>query len=101
MAKNWRDVRSGLPLDEVAVGRERERMQTATRAYRLAEIRREQGLTQREVAATLHVTQARVSSIERGEVRRSELATVQAYVEALGGHVEVVADFGDRRVVLS
>ncbi|MFT4164867.1 MAG: XRE family transcriptional regulator [Microlunatus sp.] len=101
MAKDWRDVRAGLQLDEAAVARERERMQTATRAYRLAEIRKEQGLTQREVAAALHVSQARVSSIERGEVRRSELSTVEAYVEALGGHVEVVADFGDRRVVLS
>ena len=101
MAKDWRDVRAGLDLVEAAVNRERERMRTATRAYRLAEIRKEQGLTQREVAAALHVTQARVSSIERGEVRRSELATVQAYVEALGGHVEIIADFGDRRVVLS
>lgn len=100
MAKNWRDVRAGLQLDEETVARERDRMRAATRAYRLAEIRKEQGLTQRQVADALHVTQARVSRLERGEVQRAELSTVQAYVEALGGHVEVVADFGDRRVVL-
>ncbi|GAA3579853.1 XRE family transcriptional regulator [Microlunatus spumicola] len=100
MARNWRDVRSELDLNEDAVKEERERLQAVTRAYRLAEIRKEQGLTQREVAKQLHVSQARVSRLEQGQVQRAELATVQAYVEALGGHVEVVADFGGRRMVL-
>lgn len=100
MARNWRDVRAELELDEEAVAQERDRLQAVTRAYRLAEIRKEQGLTQREVAKQLHVSQARVSRLEQGQMERAELATVQAYVEALGGHVEVVADFGDRRVVL-
>lgn len=47
------------------------------------------------------VSQRRVSQIERGEIDRSELGTVQSYVEALGGHVEVVADFGDERLVVA
>ena len=79
---------------------EKERLRAATRAHRLAEIRKEQGLTQTQLAKVLHISQARVSKIERGAVERSELATVQAYVEALGGQVEVVATFGDRKVVL-
>jgi hypothetical protein len=29
------------------------------------------------------------------------LSTIRAYVEALGGKIEIIADFGDRRVVLS
>ena len=100
MVKNWSEVRETLDLDEVKVAEERDRLRTVTRAHRLAEIRREQGLTQTQVAKILQISQARVSKIERGDVERSELATLQAYVEALGGHVEVVASFGDRRVVL-
>ena len=100
MVKNWSEVRETLDLDEKKVAEERDRLRAATRAHRLAEIRREQRLTQTQVAQVLHISQARVSKIERGDVERSELATLQAYVEALGGHVEVVASFGDRRVVL-
>jgi hypothetical protein len=33
----------------------------------------------------MHVTQRRVSAVERGELDRTELGTVVAYVEALGG----------------
>lgn len=100
MVKNWSEVRETLDLDEKKVAGERDRLRAVTRAHRLAEIRREQGLTQTQVAQVLNISQARVSKIERGDVERSELATLQAYVEALGGHVEVVASFGDRRVVL-
>jgi hypothetical protein len=45
----------------------------------------------------MHVSQRRVSAVEHGELTRIELGTVVDYVEALGGRVEVVADFGDER----
>jgi hypothetical protein len=48
----------------------------------------------------MHVSQARVSNIERGELSRTELGTLQAYVEALGGHLKIVADFGDETLVV-
>ena len=48
----------------------------------------------------MHVTQPSVSELERGELDRAGLATIKAYVEALGGSVEVVADFGGHRVVI-
>lgn len=41
-----------------------------------------------------------MSSIERGELSRSELSTIRKYVEALGGTIEIVATFGDERLVL-
>jgi hypothetical protein len=31
---------------------------------------------------------------------RSELSTIRKYVEALGGKIEIVANFGDERLVL-
>ena len=70
------------------------------RAYQLREMREEQGLTQVELAARMHVTQPSVSALERGDIEKAGLATIKAYVEALGGRVEMVADFGNRRVVI-
>ena len=87
-------------LDEARVAAHRERMRAEQRAYRLAEIRKQQGLTQTDVAAAMHVSQRRVSAVERGDLSRTELGTVASYVEAIGGKVEIVADFGDERVVI-
>ncbi|MFI6455552.1 hypothetical protein ACIBF6_28800 [Streptosporangium amethystogenes] len=44
------------------------------------------------------VSQARVSQIESGVI--SEVATLAAYVTALGGQLKIVADFGDSAMVL-
>jgi predicted XRE-type DNA-binding protein len=46
------------------------------------------------------VTQARVSRIEKGQLERSEVDTLEAYVHALGGKLKIVADFGDETYVL-
>ncbi|MEW2320900.1 XRE family transcriptional regulator [Streptomyces griseoincarnatus] len=72
-----------------------DRLTAEVRAHKLAEVRREQGLTQRQVAASMGVSAPRVSAIEHGELDRAEVATLRAYVEALGGRLRVVADFGD------
>ncbi|MFF0498324.1 helix-turn-helix domain-containing protein [Nocardia aobensis] len=58
------------------------------------EIRKSIGPTHTEVAEALETSQARVSKIERGEV--SGIDTIQAYVSALGGSVDLVVTFGDR-----
>jgi hypothetical protein len=47
------------------------------------------------------MSQARVSPIEHGEIGRSEVDTLTAYVEALGGRLKLVADFGDSSVVIA
>ena len=41
---------------------------------------------------------ARISQIEHGEVTSFEI--IARYVEALGGRLDLVADFGDRTVRL-
>lgn len=53
-----------------------DRLSTGVRAYKLAEIRREQALTQRDVAATMGISAPRVSVIEHGETGRTEVATL-------------------------
>ncbi|MFC5832406.1 XRE family transcriptional regulator [Nonomuraea insulae] len=71
------------------------RLTAEIRAHKLAEVRREQELTQRDVADVMGVSGPRVSAIEHGDLDRVEVSTLRAYVEALGGQLRVVADFGD------
>jgi predicted XRE-type DNA-binding protein len=60
------------------------RLTAEVRAHKLAEVRREQALTQRQVAASMGVSAPRVSAIEHGELDRAEVATLRSYVEANG-----------------
>ncbi|MCX3061470.1 helix-turn-helix domain-containing protein [Streptomyces sp. GXMU-J5] len=40
-----------------------------------------------------------MSDLERGQIGRSEVDTLAAYVAALGGRLKIVADFDDESVV--
>lgn len=77
-----------------------EQLRGEIRAYGLAEIRKSRHLTQQQVAAQMGVTAARVSQIEHGQVDRGAIWGLAGYVEALGGHLELVASFGNERVVI-
>ncbi|MBX3142670.1 MAG: XRE family transcriptional regulator [Trueperaceae bacterium] len=70
------------------------------RAHKLAEIRRESGLNQEEMAERLNISQSRVSRIERGQLDKAHVATLKAYIEALGGELELSARFGSERISL-
>ena len=64
-------------------------------------MREQAGLSQRAVADRMGVSQARVSKIERGELDKTEVATIRSYVAAIGGEVEIVAKFGPERIVVA
>jgi len=68
--------------------------------HRLAELRARSGLTQAEAADRLGVRQERVSAMERGDLSAMEIRTAAAYVEALGGRLEISAELGAGRVIL-
>ena len=53
---------------------------------------------QRMLAQKLEVNQARVSSIERGNLAQTQVSTLQRYVAALGGKLQLIAQFGDESV---
>lgn len=96
--KKWSEARDPH-ID--AIGAERVAQGTAAllsrvRAARLAEMRKRQGLTQREVASAMGVTVGRVSQIESGSV--SGLEVLDRYVLALGGQLEIIATFGDEQL---
>ena len=98
---DWREVRAQRPIDEQTMEAERERLRVEQRAYHLREIREEQGITQQQLADRMALTQPTVSALESGELERSGIATLRAYIEALGGTIEVTARFGDRTLLLS
>lgn len=64
----------------------------------MRELRKLAGLSQVEVAEAMGVAQAEVSRLEaRADTK---LSTIEKYVKALGGEVEIVARFGDRSMRL-
>jgi phage shock protein A len=70
------------------------------RARTLAGQRARLGLSEREVAERMSVRPERVAAIEHAEAGATEVRTLARYVEALGGRLEIIADFGEERVVL-
>jgi phage shock protein A/DNA-binding XRE family transcriptional regulator len=70
------------------------------RARTLADARQRAGLTQAQVAERMQVRQERVSAIERAEPGATEVRTLAAYVNALGGSLEIIAHVGAERIRL-
>ncbi|MEV6013643.1 XRE family transcriptional regulator [Streptomyces sp. NPDC051976] len=96
--RSWKEIRPEVVTDLDRVAEHREKLDAEVRAYRLAEIRKEQDLTQSDLAKIIGITQPNVSRLEKGELDAAALSTIRAYVEALGGSLRMVADFGDRQL---
>jgi DNA-binding XRE family transcriptional regulator len=96
--KNFKDLQSAKPLSPAGVRRKEAIKDAIREAMSLAEVRGGRGRTQVEVAAGLGLSQRRVSQIEQAD--NVYLSTLRAYVEELGGHLELVAAFGEERVPL-
>jgi DNA-binding XRE family transcriptional regulator len=80
-------------------GHSRKTAQASWPGQRLAEERKQRGLTQAQLAETMGVTPGRVSQIERGEL--STIEAIARYVQALGGHLELVANFADHTLTVT
>jgi hypothetical protein len=67
----------------------------------LRTVREATGKTQVDVAQASQIDQADVSRLEgRADFDDCQVATLQRYVAALGGQLELVARFGDKRIAL-
>jgi transcriptional regulator with XRE-family HTH domain len=65
-------------------------------------LREATGKTQTEVAAASMIDQADISRLESRETFADcQVSTLQRYLAALGGQLELVAAFGDKKIVLS
>lgn len=67
-------------------------------AVTMRELRLMAGKSQVEVAEVMGVAQAEVSRLENR--LDTKLSTLERYVHALGGEIEIVARFGDRAMTL-
>jgi DNA-binding XRE family transcriptional regulator len=89
MAKNFKILRDKLPAD--ARRRVAERVIVELEKVPLSQLRKARKLTQAHLAEKLGVDQAAVSRVEsRGDLY---LSTLREYVEAMGGQLEIRADF--------
>ena len=79
-----------------------ERVEAIEEEFRLAagltSLREQAGLSQRELAERLGVSQPRVAAIERAQ--NITIEVLGHYVDAVGGQLEVVVRQGKRRVPL-
>lgn len=99
--RRWRDTGNlgravqtagGQEAFDTAVGE----MLDEARGWRLAELRKRRGMTQDQVASRMGVSVARVSQIEAGAVSTQDV--LSRYIEALGGTLKLIADFGDEQL---
>ena len=100
MSTSWQgpgEARAPDRLDDTRTGPPDRRVSPPRR---LSEVREAFGLSQTAVAERLQVSQSRVSRIERGDLDHMQVATLRAFVRALGGELELCARVGDQRIVL-
>jgi DNA-binding XRE family transcriptional regulator len=99
--KRWRDTdhleravetAGGQDAFDAAMGV----MLAEARGWRLAEMRKRRGMTQEQVANRMGVSVARVSQIENGDVSTQDV--LNRFVQALGGTLKLIADFGDEQL---
>lgn len=87
---------AGVTPAEIEAGARR--LLAEARGHQLAEARKQAGLLQKDIAAVMGISVARVSQIEHGE--HTSLDVIARYVQALGGRLDLVADFGDHTMRL-
>lgn len=97
MAKKFSSLRSRM--DAKARTRSRQRAQELIRVMTLNELRRTRRVTQWMLASAMHTTQSEVSKLEQR--RDAYVSTLQSYVRALGGELDIVARFPDGCVRIS
>ena len=76
------------------------RLLARSRAHVLAGVRSRRGFTLERVAERMNVTRERVAEIESAEPDALQVGVLVAYLEAIGGRLEIVADLGTERVTL-
>lgn len=97
MTRKFSDLRASMSPE--AQARAKARADEMLRAMALAELRRARDLTQQQIATNLKVNQAWISKVERQV--DMYVSTLRAYVEALGGELEISARFPDFNVRLT
>lgn len=97
-ARRWADLKRRTFAREQLARIDR-RVEEELLEMNLRTLRETVGKTQEELAELLKLSQGQVSVTERREDHL--LSTLRRYVEALGGELEVVAKFDEKRIRLA
>ncbi len=93
--KSYKKFREKIRSDPERAARIEEIGEAYGALISLNELRESRGFTQADLARSMGVSQPNISKIERG-VAGPLLSTIEGYVEALGGRIEVRAVFPDQ-----
>lgn len=95
MVKKLKDLEAQMSSDVLSKANAQAKQIIAD--IKLQELRKKQGFSQAELARSLGVAQANISQIEgRADAR---ISTLNSYIKALGGELELHARFPDGQLV--
>jgi predicted transcriptional regulator len=94
--RNWNEIKKESKATPEQVEQARQEL---ARSIVLHEMRTAMGYTQTQLAEVLGMSQSGISRLE-GQTDML-LSTLRSYVEALGGKLELVAEFNNDRYVIS
>jgi len=97
--KKFSELRKQVRADPERAARVQAHKASLLAELSLAEVRRARQVTQEEVAAMLNTTQSAVSRLEH----QTDLyvSTLKKYVEAVGGRLQIVAEFPDATIPIN
>jgi DNA-binding XRE family transcriptional regulator len=87
MARNFKELEANMRTESLARAKARAKEMMAEML--LSEIRREVGLTQEELAASLGIKQPSLSRLESQD--DMQISTLRRLIAALGGELEIIA----------
>ena len=99
MSYTLEDFKADHDLDQKTIDERKEQLLEEMRLYELKEARKQQDVTQKQLAERMGVRQKRVSSLESGDVDKTEIRTLRRYLDAIGGRLQVNAIMPDGRTL--
>jgi DNA-binding XRE family transcriptional regulator len=101
MGKSFEEMVVERPPDWDKVEEIKREMMARVRGYRLRDLRETYGMTQLDLARSLHMSIETISRIEHGDIESMRIETLRRCVEGLGGTLKVEVELGDTRFRLA
>ena len=76
----------------LSLNQEKRLLLAKMRPYELREARRASAATQKQLAERMGVSQKRISVLESGSLERTQIRTLERYIEAIGGKLRISAE---------
>lgn len=84
-----KELQKKRPVNQRQVRKNAKEIIRISREYQLAELRKTLEIRQVDLADDLGIDQSNISRLETGDLMRTELGTISAYVEALGCKLQI------------